>query len=221
MQVVYTRGVPAPGRTAHHYPLSQCAVRTRDKRAAAAPPPLGRLITEERKPTKNRRAAGHAKPLTGTSPTASRPPSGRRCRPTRRRTHDPGVPRCCGAFTPSTRLVSIRRGRGWFLFDFEAIRTEASDRDAPRRPPPTSSSTPRARPRSSASRSTSRISRRSRLSSATPPATAASPTRATSGPRSSSASSRRRPTTSGAPRAARSCRTRCTERPVRAAPPHL
>ena len=27
-----------------------------------------------------------------------------------------GVPRCCGAFTPSTRLVSIRRGRGWFLF---------------------------------------------------------------------------------------------------------
>ena len=29
-----------------------------------------------------------------------------------------GVPRCCGAFTPSTRLVSIRRGRGWFLFLF-------------------------------------------------------------------------------------------------------
>ena len=29
-----------------------------------------------------------------------------------------GVPRCCGAFTPSTRLVSIRRGRGWFLFRF-------------------------------------------------------------------------------------------------------
>ena len=27
-----------------------------------------------------------------------------------------GVPRCCGAFTPSTRLVFIRRGRGWFLF---------------------------------------------------------------------------------------------------------
>jgi len=27
-----------------------------------------------------------------------------------------GVPRCCVAFTPSTRLVSIRRGRGWFLF---------------------------------------------------------------------------------------------------------
>ena len=27
-----------------------------------------------------------------------------------------GVPRCCGAFTPSMRLVSIRRGRGWFLF---------------------------------------------------------------------------------------------------------
>ena len=30
--------------------------------------------------------------------------------------HDLGVPRCCGAFTPSMRLVSIRRGRGWFLF---------------------------------------------------------------------------------------------------------
>ena len=30
--------------------------------------------------------------------------------------HGLGVPRCCGAFTPSTRLVSIRRGRGWFIF---------------------------------------------------------------------------------------------------------
>ena len=29
---------------------------------------------------------------------------------------DLGVLRCCGAFTPSTRLASIRRGRGWFLF---------------------------------------------------------------------------------------------------------
>jgi len=29
---------------------------------------------------------------------------------------DLGVPRRCGAFTPSIRLVSIRRGRGWFLF---------------------------------------------------------------------------------------------------------
>ena len=29
-----------------------------------------------------------------------------------------GVPRCCDAFTPSTRLVSIRRGRGWSLFQF-------------------------------------------------------------------------------------------------------
>ena len=29
---------------------------------------------------------------------------------------DLGVPRCCGAFTPSTRLASIRRGRGWFFF---------------------------------------------------------------------------------------------------------
>ena len=31
---------------------------------------------------------------------------------------DLGVPRCCGAFTPSMRLVSIRRGRGWSLFLF-------------------------------------------------------------------------------------------------------
>ena len=29
--------------------------------------------------------------------------------------HDLGVPRCCGAFTPSTRLVSRNDGRGWFL----------------------------------------------------------------------------------------------------------
>ena len=50
MQVVYTRGgYRAPGGgDQQHYPLSQCAVRTRDKRHAAAPPPLGRLITEER-----------------------------------------------------------------------------------------------------------------------------------------------------------------------------
>ena len=31
---------------------------------------------------------------------------------------DLGVPRFCGAFTPSMRLVSIRRGRGWSLFCF-------------------------------------------------------------------------------------------------------
>jgi len=31
---------------------------------------------------------------------------------------DLGVPRFCGAFTPSMRLVSIRRGRGWSLFRF-------------------------------------------------------------------------------------------------------
>ena len=29
---------------------------------------------------------------------------------------DLGVPRCCGAFTPSTRVVSRRGCRGWFLF---------------------------------------------------------------------------------------------------------
>ena len=32
--------------------------------------------------------------------------------------YDLGVPRCCGAFTPSTRVVSRRRGRGWSLFRF-------------------------------------------------------------------------------------------------------
>ena len=31
---------------------------------------------------------------------------------------DLGVPRCCGAFTPSTHVVSRRGGRGWFLFRF-------------------------------------------------------------------------------------------------------
>ena len=29
---------------------------------------------------------------------------------------DLGVPRCCGAFTPSIRLASIRRGRGCLCF---------------------------------------------------------------------------------------------------------
>ena len=31
---------------------------------------------------------------------------------------DLGVPRCCGTFTPSTRVVSRRGSRGWFLFRF-------------------------------------------------------------------------------------------------------
>ena len=38
------------------------------------------------------------------------PKSGKRC--------DLGVPLCRDAFTPSTRLVSIRRGREWSLFLF-------------------------------------------------------------------------------------------------------
>ena len=29
-----------------------------------------------------------------------------------------GVPPCCGAFTPSMRLVSIRGGRGWSFFRY-------------------------------------------------------------------------------------------------------
>ena len=29
-----------------------------------------------------------------------------------------GVRRCCGAFTPSTRLVSMREGAGWSFFRF-------------------------------------------------------------------------------------------------------
>ena len=29
--------------------------------------------------------------------------------------YDLGVPRCCGAFTPSMRVISRRRGRGCFL----------------------------------------------------------------------------------------------------------
>ena len=37
-----------------------------------------------------------------------------------------GVPSCGGAFTPSTRLVFIRQGRGWFLFRFRG----RSDRTA-------------------------------------------------------------------------------------------
>ena len=29
-----------------------------------------------------------------------------------------GVPRCCGAFTPSTRFVFMREDGGWFIFRF-------------------------------------------------------------------------------------------------------
>ena len=58
---------------------------------------------------------------------------GARATTTTRTGYRGGVPRCCGAFTPSTRLVSISRCRGWFLFDSEAVRTASSDRDAPRR----------------------------------------------------------------------------------------
>ena len=36
-----------------------------------------------------------------------------------------GVPRCCGAFTPSTRVVSRNDGSGCFFSDFEAVRTES------------------------------------------------------------------------------------------------
>ena len=60
-----------------------------------------------------------------------------------------GVPRCRGAVTPSTRLVSIRRGRGWFRFDFGAVRTDLTEmlragsrRRATRRRARTSASTP-------------------------------------------------------------------------------
>ena len=52
-----------------------------------------------------------------------------------------GVPRCRGAFTPSTRLVSTSRCRGWFSFGFrgrsdrvERPRCSAHDAVASRRP---------------------------------------------------------------------------------------
>ena len=37
-----------------------------------------------------------------------------------------GVPRCCGAFTPSTRVVSGRAGGGWFIFRFSMLRAGSS-----------------------------------------------------------------------------------------------
>ena len=46
---------------------------------------------------------------------------------------DLGVPSCCGGFTSLTRVVSGRGCPGWSLSDFEAVRTESRDRDAPRR----------------------------------------------------------------------------------------
>ena len=39
---------------------------------------------------------------------------------------DLGVPRCCGAFTPSTRVVSGRAGGGWFIFRFSMLRAGSS-----------------------------------------------------------------------------------------------
>ena len=33
-----------------------------------------------------------------------------------KKTHDLGVLKCRGAFTPSTRVVSVRRDHGWSLF---------------------------------------------------------------------------------------------------------
>ena len=40
-----------------------------------------------------------------------------------------------GVLTSFKRLVSISRGRGWFLFEFEAVRTASSDRVAMRSEP--------------------------------------------------------------------------------------
>ncbi len=50
--------------------------------------------------------------------------------------YDLGVPRCCGAFTSLKRVVSRNDGSVWFFFDFKAVRTASSDRDAPRRSEP-------------------------------------------------------------------------------------
>ena len=44
---------------------------------------------------------------------------------------DLGVPSCCGVFTPSTRVVSIRRGRWWFIF--RRGHSDRVDGNAPRR----------------------------------------------------------------------------------------
>ena len=53
MQVVYTRGVSRARPHSPPLPTSQCAVRTRDKRAAAAPPPLGFTLIRKRQITRN------------------------------------------------------------------------------------------------------------------------------------------------------------------------
>ena len=54
MQVVYTRGVSRARPHSPPLPTSQCAVRTRDKRAAAAPPPLGFTLIRKRQIKKHR-----------------------------------------------------------------------------------------------------------------------------------------------------------------------
>ena len=67
-------------------------------------PPAGQKSTVRRRPLRG----GHRRNVA------------RRVRAVRRREggEHPGVPRCCGAFTPSTRSVSRRGCRGWFLFRF-------------------------------------------------------------------------------------------------------
>ena len=45
---------------------------------------------------------------------------------------DDGLRRRTGAFTSFTRVVSTRRGRGWFLFRFRG-HSDRFDRNAPRR----------------------------------------------------------------------------------------
>ena len=105
--------------------------RARVERTTAGPPlaapslgaapgvPLRRAPVAYRSPSEPRPRETRWASWSASAATASRrrptTASPRRCRPLTSR-YDLGVPRYCGAFTPSTRLVTIRRGRGWFCF---------------------------------------------------------------------------------------------------------
>ena len=76
---------------------ARCMRAEPSRRRPAAPPPS---------------AARHTSQMRKISPTR------RTTRSATSSTYDLGVPRCCGAFTPSTRVVSRNDGSGWFLFRF-------------------------------------------------------------------------------------------------------
>ena len=94
------------GAAAKERPTS---VRDQYEKLLKAPKPVMRI--DGRVQASNRLYTKHRKTLEQTAhrkPGSDKKGTDHTC--------DLGVPRCCGAFTSFKRLVSMRRGRGWFLF---------------------------------------------------------------------------------------------------------